>query len=194
MKQERDTLGFEKSKFASERKHQYEELKADQQRWTETKEKVEKMYTPPEDIVDLNIGGTHLITTSRSTLCSVKDSSLAAMFSGRHRMTMHNGRVFIDRDGEAFCLMLSFLRTGKVPMFTSQVQEHAFYDELDYWMVPTQPEIGNTIYGPNRTTSTISAPVDVGSLNNVTQAFDAEWCADTLSLEDSGKILKKSGT
>ena len=112
-------------------------MKADQQRWTETKDKVEKMYTPPEDIVDLNIGGTHHITTSRSTLCSVKDSSLAAMFSGRHKLTIHNGRVFIDRDGEAFCLMLSFLRTGKVPMFASQVQEHAFYDELDYWMVPT---------------------------------------------------------
>ena len=143
-------------------------MKADQQRWTETKEKVEKMYTPPEDIVDLNIGGTHHITTSRSTLCSVKDSSLAAMFSGRHKLTIHNGRIFIDRDGEAFCLMLSFLRTGKVPMFASQVQEHAFYDELDYWMVPTQPEIGSTSYGPNMITSTISAPVDVGSLNNVT--------------------------
>ena len=53
-------------------------------------------------------------------------------------------------------------------MFASQVQEHAFYDELDYWMVPTQPEIGSTVYGPNMITSTISAPVDVGSLNNVT--------------------------
>jgi hypothetical protein len=34
--------------------------------------------------------------------------------------------------------MLSFLRTGKVPLFNTQAQEHAFYDELDYWMVPTQ--------------------------------------------------------
>ena len=119
LKQERDTLSLEKSKFAQERKHQYEELKADQQRWGENKEKVEKMYQPPDDIVDLNIGGTHMITTSRATLCSVKDSSLAAMFSGRHKLSMHKDRVFIDRDGEAFCLMLSFLRTGKVPMFAS---------------------------------------------------------------------------
>ena len=29
LKQERDVLGKEKSKFAQERKHQYEELKAD---------------------------------------------------------------------------------------------------------------------------------------------------------------------
>ena len=76
------------------------------------------MYT--EDIVDLNIGGTHLLTTTKSTLTSVKDSSLAAMFSGRHKLTMHNGRVFIDRDGDAFTCLISFLRTGRVPLFTTQ--------------------------------------------------------------------------
>jgi hypothetical protein len=58
-----------------------------------------------------------MITTTRNTLVSVKDSSLAAMFSGRHKLTKHNGRVFIDRDGEAFTSLLSFLRTGKVPLF-----------------------------------------------------------------------------
>ena len=75
------------------------------------------MFEEPSDIIDLNIGGTHLITTSKSTLMQVKDSSLAAMFSGRHRLSMHKDRVFIDRDGDSFCAMLSFLRTGKVPMF-----------------------------------------------------------------------------
>ena len=114
---EREIISAEKSKFAQERKHQYEELKADQQRWQENKEKVESLYEEPSEIIDLNIGGTHLNTTSRSTLCSVKDSSLAAMFSGRHRLSKHKDRVFIDRDGDAFCAMLSFLRTGKVPMF-----------------------------------------------------------------------------
>jgi len=79
------------------------------------------MFLLPGEVIDLNIGGTHMITTSRQTLCQVKDSSLEAMFSGRHNVTTHNGRVFIDRDGEAFCAMLSFLRTGKVPMFKSQV-------------------------------------------------------------------------
>jgi hypothetical protein len=103
LKHERDHLTTEKSKFAQERKHQYEELKADKQRWHENKDKVEKMFSRQEDIVDLNIGGTHKVTTSRRTLTSVKDSSLAAMFSGRYPLTKHNGRVFIDRDGEAFC-------------------------------------------------------------------------------------------
>ena len=50
----------------------------------EYKEKVEAMLQGPSEIIDLNIGGTHQITTSRRTLMSVPDSTLAAMFSGRH--------------------------------------------------------------------------------------------------------------
>lgn len=63
---------------------------------------------------------------------------MAAMFSGRFKLNMHNGKVFIDRDGEAFANMLSFLRTKKIPIFKNQHQENAFYDELDYWMIPTE--------------------------------------------------------
>lgn len=91
-----------------------------------------------------------MVTTTRNTLVSVKESSLAAMFSGRHKLTMHNGRYFIDRDGEAFTSMLTFLRTGKVPLFVNQQKEHAFYDELDFWMIPVDggailsAEIGRT--------------------------------------------------
>lgn len=77
----------ERQKFASERKHQYEELKADQKRWNENKEKIDALFT--EDVIDLNVGGTHMITTTRNTLVSAKESSLAAMFSGRHKLTMH---------------------------------------------------------------------------------------------------------
>jgi len=58
-----------------------------------------------------------MITTTKMTLTSVKDSSLAAMFSGRFKLNMHNGKIFIDRDGEAFSNVLSFLRTKKVPIF-----------------------------------------------------------------------------
>ncbi len=66
LKTERETLNAEKQKFAAERKHQYEELKSDQRRWQENKEKVDALYT--EEIIDLNVGGTHMITTTRNTL------------------------------------------------------------------------------------------------------------------------------
>lgn len=115
------------------------------------------MLDKNDEIIDLNIGGTHKITTSRKTLTSVKDSSLAAMFSGRFPLTKHNGRVFIDRDGEAFCNLLSFLRTGRVPILGNQTQEHAFYDELDYWMVPTS--------GQNSLSSLGFNTVDIGEMN-----------------------------
>jgi hypothetical protein len=84
----------------------------------ENKDKIDSLFT--EDVIDLNIGGTHNVTTTRNTLTQIKDSSLAAMFSGRHNITKHNGRYFIDRDGEAFANMLSFLRSGKVPIFLNQ--------------------------------------------------------------------------
>lgn len=140
-----------------------------------------------DEIIDLNIGGTHKISTSRKTLTSVKDSSLAAMFSGRYPLTKHNGRVFIDRDGDAFCTMLSFLRTGRVPMFGSQTQEHAFYDELDYWMVPSQGQNALQSIGFG------SLGIDLGEMNTKKQSFDPDWCANTLVLSNDCMLIKKTG-
>ena len=94
------------------------------------------MYSPESNIIDLDIGGTHKITTSKSTLCMAQDSTLAAMFSGRHRLSIHNGRVFIDRDGEVFCQVINYLRNGKTPLFDNKIKENAFYEELDYWQIP----------------------------------------------------------
>ena len=58
----------------------------------------------------LDVGGS-LFTTSRTTLTAVPGSMLEAMFSGRHTIAAgEDGRVFIDRDGEHFRLILNFLR------------------------------------------------------------------------------------
>ena len=84
----------------------------------------------------MDIGGTHKITTTKTTLCAAPDSTLAAMFSGRHRLNKHNGRIFIDRDGETFCMIINYLRTGKIPLFESKIKENAFYEELDFWQIP----------------------------------------------------------
>ena len=37
--------------------------------------------------------------------------------------------------------MLTFLRTGKVPIFADQHKENAFYDELDFWVIPVDGSI-----------------------------------------------------
>jgi len=78
---------------------------------------IKNMYSAPEDIIDLDIGGTHKITTTKRTLMKFQDSVLEAMFSGRHNLAKHNGRIFIDRDGQAFSNMINYLRTGQKPAF-----------------------------------------------------------------------------
>ena len=63
-----------------------------------------------ESRVLLDVGGS-LFKTSRTTLIAVPGSMLEAMFSGRHTIAAgEDGRVFIDRDGEHFGLVLNFLR------------------------------------------------------------------------------------
>ena len=64
------------------------------------------------------------MTLRRDLLCSQKDTMLEAMFSGRHELTMVNGRVKIDRNFKVFKLMINYLRdTSKLPTFKSEHQE-----------------------------------------------------------------------
>jgi hypothetical protein len=64
------------------------------------------------------------------------------MFSGRHKLTKHNGRIFIDRDGETFCFLISYLRNGKIPLFDNKIKENAFFEELDFWQIPLDNHCG----------------------------------------------------
>lgn len=47
------------------------------------------------DIIELDVGGTHMIATARTTLTKFPSSDLGSMFSGKHKLNMHNGRVFL---------------------------------------------------------------------------------------------------
>jgi len=68
LKEERMALEREKIDFYQDKKQQLEMLEHEKRQWQETKEKVEKMYHPPSNIIDLDVGGTHKITTTLSTL------------------------------------------------------------------------------------------------------------------------------
>eukprot|EP01133_Synstelium_polycarpum_P010215 gene10215-11901_t len=64
------------------------------------------------ELVLLNVGG-YKYTTTKQTLRSYADSYLGVMFSGRFPLQKDKkGRVFIDRDGDLFKYILSFLRSG----------------------------------------------------------------------------------
>lgn len=58
------------------------------------------------------------------------------MFSGRHEIPKHNGRLFIDRQGDAFVNMINYLRNGKYPVFRDKNEEINFFEELTFWQIP----------------------------------------------------------
>lgn len=58
------------------------------------------------------------------------------MFSGRHDVSKHNNRVFIDRDGVSFKNMINYLRSGKFPIFKEKNDETSFFEELEFWQIP----------------------------------------------------------
>jgi len=58
------------------------------------------------------------------------------MFSGRHEIPRHNGRLFIDRQGEAFINMINYLRNGKYPVFRDKSEEINFFEEIFFWQIP----------------------------------------------------------
>ncbi len=58
------------------------------------------------------------------------------MFSGRHEILKHNGRLFIDREGVAFTNMVNFLRSGKFPIYKDKNEEINFFEELEFWQIP----------------------------------------------------------
>lgn len=111
-----------------------EALEKEKEEWE--KYKLSCIQPDSSDIIELNIGGTKTLSTSRSTLTKYHTSFLAAMFSSSNKLSVYKGRVFIDRDGEPFVNMINYLRTGFMPVFTSKAQEQAFKDELEYWQIP----------------------------------------------------------
>ena len=69
-----------------------------------------------DDIIYLNIGG-ETMHCSRSTLCQVKGSLLASMFSGRWEDRLKkdkHGNVFLDFNPSCFKVILNYLRAKRI--------------------------------------------------------------------------------
>ena len=72
-----------------------------------------------EDIIRLNVGGVSYSTTKQtlskqpnSVLCRIVDGSP----SPEGILSLPDGSVFVDRDGDLFGLVLHYLRTGKLAL------------------------------------------------------------------------------
>jgi hypothetical protein len=136
LKNEKLNLQKAKQKFMEFKAQEIVKIDKEKEQWKENLKIVDSLKCKESDILDLDIGGTYKITTTRSTLTKYPNSALSAMFSGRHEIQKHNNRLFIDRDGLSFMHMINFLRSGKFPIFKDKTEEINFFEELEYWQIP----------------------------------------------------------
>lgn len=142
------------------------------EKWKNNMSLAEFLCCPDDEIYDLNIGGTDMITVSKRTLTKYPQSAISKMFNGKNKLALHNGSVFIDRDGKAFKNMIHYLRNTTIPIFINDEDKVDFYDEIDYWQIPVEGH----------------QPKEMVSIFE----FDNDWCAETLSIEPNCKIVKKN--
>jgi len=84
------------------------------------------------EIVELNVGGK-IFTTTRQTLCKYQNSMMSNIMNGIEIVPMDNaGRYFVDRDPDAFYVVLNFLRSGKI-VIPSHIPVTSFWEEWTYY-------------------------------------------------------------
>ena len=89
-------------------------------------------------IIELNVGGQKDFAIDKKLLLSAPDSRLSDTFGKNlNAQKMIEGKVFIDRDPEAFRLMLLFLRADRAqkPDMNDPFHNSLFEQELQYWRV-----------------------------------------------------------
>lgn len=166
IKQERDKLLQLKSQFTKTQKEFIKNYQAKVNAWRETISVKNKSLYKDSDVIDIDIGGNCDVSTTRGVLTKYPTSVLGICFVGEIKLPQRNGKYFLDRDAANFQMLLHYLRTGTFPAFTTQHEERNFFTELNYWKIPIKT-------------------------NPITFEFDKNWCAETLSIDKSSKILKK---
>ena len=87
-------------------------------------------------IINLNVGGK-FYTTSISTLTKYPDSMLGRMFEGDLPSTKDaQGNVVIDRDGELFRYVLTFLRSSKLILPENFGELALLEEEAEFYKIP----------------------------------------------------------
>jgi len=89
------------------------------------------------ELVRLNVGGKEFSTTVDTLTKLGKSEYLTALFAGKFGVRLDNdGRVFLDRDGERFRLVLNYLRCGTVHIKEDDLQSmHEVLEEAEFFGV-----------------------------------------------------------
>ena len=136
MKNEEEELKKRKDRIGEEEEVSRKKIEEEKREWDVEKKRVQAIKTF-EKVIYLNVGGSRY-TTALSTLTKYPDSMLGAMFSGRHALVQQeDGSYFIDRDGEVFSHVLSYLRDSNivlalVPTFARELRLSLEYEARFY--------------------------------------------------------------
>lgn len=110
------------------------ELQQKLEDFEQTKDKLNSMYSLPDGIIKLNVGGKK-IDTLKQTLTKKEGSLLYKMFSGLSPISKdEKGRVFVDRNPRIFGLVLEYLR-DQLLTFESENEKESFVKELQFWEI-----------------------------------------------------------
>ena len=157
-------------------------IKAEVEAYNAEKQKIEAVNVNDDDLIDLNIGGTKL-TTTRSTLCQVQDSLLAAMFSGRWEDNIKrdkDGAVFFDFNPQHFILILDYLRVKKIEMPENPPPLPKVPED--------QSESFNSLVRHLGLSNEISAP------SKITPSEKFNCCSSGVTLEEGGQVAVHNQT
>ncbi|XP_061329119.1 BTB/POZ domain-containing protein kctd15-like isoform X3 [Pezoporus flaviventris] len=86
--------------------------------------------------VHIDVGG-HMYTSSLATLTKYPDSRISHLFNGMEPIVLDSLKqhYFIDRDGEIFRYILSFLRTSKLLLPDDFKDFNLLYEEAKYYQL-----------------------------------------------------------
>ncbi|KAL6087663.1 hypothetical protein STEG23_021675 [Scotinomys teguina] len=86
--------------------------------------------------VHIDVGG-HMYTSSLATLTKYPDSRISRLFNGTEPIVLDSLKqhYFIDRDGEIFRYILSFLRTSKLLLPDDFKDFNLLYEEARYYQL-----------------------------------------------------------
>lgn len=80
--------------------------------------------------------GNHIYKTTASTLKKIPNSYFSAMMSGNYPLLRQaDGSFFIDRDGQHFGSILSFMRSGYLPKPKDRRERKELLLEAEYYCI-----------------------------------------------------------
>jgi len=107
--------------------------------------------TEAQQLVNLNVGGKKFKTTV-DTLTKYEDSIFPVLLSGKFKEDPEK-EIFIDRDGQAFKYIMTFLRNGEYIAPSDPAMQKLVMCEIDYFglscLLSKNPAVNPSYYGIN---------------------------------------------